>query len=80
MVNAANFGNDIRHDHLYTYDKNGNQTSIEDPASDITTWTYENQLAEIEGPSGDLVTYTYAPVNKKSDEFRLSKETDQGGI
>lgn len=22
------------------------------------------------------MTYTYAPVNKKSDEFRLSKETD----
>tara|TARA_R110002095_G_scaffold97122_2_gene85028 strand:+ start:11493 stop:14312 length:2820 start_codon:yes stop_codon:yes gene_type:complete len=62
----------------YTYDKNGNQTSIEDPASDITTytWTYENQLAEIESPNGDLVTYTYAPVNRKSDELRLSKETD----
>ncbi|QDV52186.1 RHS repeat domain-containing protein [Gimesia fumaroli] len=62
----------------YTYDKNGNQTSIEDPVSDITTysWTYENQLAEIESPNGDLVTYTYAPVNKKSDELRLSKETD----
>tara|TARA_R110002095_G_scaffold97122_2_gene85026 strand:+ start:8584 stop:10779 length:2196 start_codon:yes stop_codon:yes gene_type:complete len=62
----------------YTYDKNGNQTSIEDPASDITTytWTYENQLAEIESPNGDLVTYTYAPVNKKSDEYRLTKETD----
>ncbi|QDV52178.1 RHS repeat domain-containing protein [Gimesia fumaroli] len=62
----------------YTYDKNGNQTSIEDPVGDITTytWTYENQLAEIESPNGDLVTYTYAPVNKKSDELRLSKETD----
>ncbi|WP_339733653.1 RHS repeat domain-containing protein [uncultured Gimesia sp.] len=62
----------------YTYDKNGNQTSIEDPASDITTytWTYENQLAEIESPNSDVVTYTYAPVNKKNDEYRLTKETD----
>nr|WP_298863221.1 RHS repeat-associated core domain-containing protein [uncultured Gimesia sp.] len=60
----------------YTYDKNGNQRSIEDPASDITTysWTYENQMAEIESPNGDLVTFTYAPVNRKSDELRLSKE------
>ncbi|QDT40363.1 tRNA(Glu)-specific nuclease WapA precursor [Gimesia alba] len=62
----------------YIYDKDGNQRSIEDSVGDITTysWTYENQLANVESPNGDIVTYTYAPVNKKSNEYRLSKETD----
>lgn len=61
----------------YTYDRNGNQRSIETPTNDITTnsWDYENRLETIELPDNTLVTYVYDPTNKE-DEFVVQKQTD----
>ena len=66
----------------YIYDANGNQRSIETPVGDVTTytWSYENQLIGVEQPDDVVTTYAYAPVNRNSDELRLSKETDAGTV
>jgi RHS repeat-associated protein len=66
----------------YTFDADGNQRTVETPAGEITTysWNYENQLAQLEQADETVVTYMYAPVTKLSDELRLSKETEAGTV
>jgi len=57
----------------YTFDENGNQTSIEDPSNDITTstWNGENRLIEVEHPDSTITEYRYNP-----DGLRVSQDHD----
>lgn len=42
---------------------NGNRRTLETPAGDITTysWDYENRLVQVEHPAGEIVTSVYDP-------------------
>jgi len=64
----------------YTYDANGNQRSVEEPNLDLTTytWSFENQMVKTELPDNTETAYNYAPVTRRSDELRVSKETAVG--
>ncbi len=62
----------------YTYDANGNQTSVQSPSEERTTylWDYENRLAVLQQADDSLITYTYDPANQQ-DEYLVLKETEE---
>ncbi len=64
----------------YTYDANGNQTSIEEPNFDLTTntWDYENRMTVVEQPDNSLTTFTYN--QDRPGPFRIGKEDDDGYV
>jgi len=55
----------------YSYDANGNQTSIEEANGDVTTntWDGENRLVQVEHPDFTMTTYVY-----DADGHRIEKD------
>jgi len=58
-------------------DADGNQTLVEDPSGERTTfaWDFENRNTLVEQPDGSLVTMTYAVALKDGTILRVRKET-----
>jgi len=53
----------------YTFDANGNQQIVREPAGarTTTTWNYENQPTLFRMPDGSRVTMTYNANNRRVD-------------
>ncbi|MBS0265666.1 MAG: RHS repeat-associated core domain-containing protein, partial [Planctomycetes bacterium] len=64
----------------FTFDADGNQRSMTSPTLQRTTfvWNFENQRTVAVLPSLARTTYTYAPVNKKSVELPVARQTSSG--
>lgn len=76
-ANCLQWSNDGLDRTTYTYDAVGNRTTVETPAGDVTSYSYdfENQLIRIELPDTTVVTYTYDACGN-----RLSVEAPSGDI